>query len=152
MSEHPPLIFGEHESSEEDIDAKAAVSGTFGPRCPPKDGLLSTAPCPASDSCTAGAAIFLPPSPKRRARAAFMEKAKKDGEPLKVSMLQEGMPIRKDGLDLMRPVKKRPILVDGFAGNSAELLKRLQPGVPVKKRITPWLTAEPARMWPAAPR
>jgi hypothetical protein len=79
-----------------------------------------------------------------------MQKAKLDGVPLKVSMLsisQEEAPVPHRVLDPMMPAKKRPILTEASFGCA-----RLQPGVPVKKRITPWMLAEPIRMLPAVPR
>lgn len=144
MTEHPPLLFAASSDSDELSEDDENVP-KMGPLLP-QEALLSTAP----NSLSTSEAAWLPPSPKRRARAAFMEKAKQDRMPLKVSMLQEGAPIRKEGLDPMMPAKKRPILPERVP--SAELLRRLEPGVPVKKRITPWLTAEPARLLPAAPR
>lgn len=131
MAEHPPLFFA----------AKEEVEPSTGARLP--QALLATAPQPTT---ALGGVPRPPPSPKRRARAAVMERAREAGAPLKVSMLQDVV-TRGRKLDPTFPAKKRPILPDALPG-----LRNLQPGLPVKKRITPWLTAEPARVLPAAPR
>lgn len=135
MSEHPPLFFPNASSS--------GGEESHG------EALLSTAPQHGVDpSLVAGAGLWLPTSPKRRARAALMEKAKQEGAPIKVSMQQsEDMAaMRQRELDPMMPAKKRPIFSERLPPRA------LEPGMPVKKRITPWLVAEPMRLLPAAPR
>lgn len=149
MSEHPPLFFPAPSVSEEGEEGEAETSPLTGPLL--AQALLSTAPKQSMDpSLMAGAGLWLPTSPKRRARAAFMERAKQEGAPVKVSM--QSMPqerlasTRKLALDPTMPAKKRPILADRIPRRA------LEPGMPVKKRVSPWIVAEPQRMLPAAPR
>merc|ERR1712216_632487 len=148
MSEHPPLFFpASSASDEEEIEAEEATTLT-GPLLP--QALLSTAPEHGIDpSLVASPGLWLPTSPKRRARAAFMERAKQEGTPIKVSMQCEkevAATMRKRALDPTMPAKKRPIFSDRIP------LRALEPGMPVKKRVNPWIVAEPARVLPAAPR
>jgi len=50
-------------------------------------------------------------------------------------------------LDPMQPVKKKPLLPD-----SDQWCENLVPGEPVKKRVTPWLLADPLSTFSAMPR
>jgi hypothetical protein len=83
-----------------------------------------------------------------------MEKARQEREPLKVAMMQEpAFTVHKRRLHPEMPAKKRLIFAEGYPGASAqELVRQLQPWMPVKKRISPWLVAEPERVFPALPR
>lgn len=155
MSEHPPLFFPAPTPSDEEESGAEEAAETTGPLLP--QALLSTAPehsLPAS----LPPGLWLPTSPKRRARAALMEKAlqvwlcrralvqaKQEGAPIKVSMLSHKEVARK-ALDPNMPAKKRPIFFEKI-----ELLRAVEPGMPVKKRVTPWIVAEPERVLPAAP-
>jgi hypothetical protein len=113
--------------------------------------LLAT--LPEKDSTPSSGASWLPSSPKRRARNAVIQKAKQDGTPLKVSMLHGGMDAPRKLLDPTVPAKKKPILQEAGPGVSTQYVVRsLEPGVPVKKRITAWLVVDPVRVLPATPR
>jgi hypothetical protein len=153
MSEHPPLLFSPSDECEEKAKLQEETAMNFG-----KDRgvqsrsswkiLLATVPESKEKVATGHSREFwLPLSPKRRARAAALQKAKAEGMPLMVSMITEDAAFKRRDLDPEVPAKKRPILAESaFAPSS------LQPGVPVKKRVTPWLLAEPASVLPAAPR
>lgn len=89
----------------------------------------------------------LPPSPTRRVRSAILDKAKRDAAPLKVQMeSQVQARVMQNLLDPMQPVKKR------LPTDSLDGFPELTPGMPAKKRVTPWLLEEPARSMPAMPR
>lgn len=108
--------------------------------------VLATAPENLLDE-----ANVLPPSPTRKARTAILDKAKLNGAPLKVQM--EGhtnftaSKIVKKLLDPTQPVKKAPLLPD-----CDHWFEKLKPGEPVKKRVTPWLLADPLGSVVAMPR
>mmetsp|Transcript_17391 Transcript_17391/g.38027 ORF Transcript_17391/g.38027 Transcript_17391/m.38027 type:complete len:300 (-) Transcript_17391:96-995(-) len=80
-------------------------------------------------------------SPKRRGRAVVLAKAKRDSIPIKV-----GLPAQFDvpskTLDPSLPVKKSLAFIE-FAPASAAALWRLQPDIPVKKRVPLFLLEEP---------
>lgn len=89
----------------------------------------------------------LPPSPTRRVRTAILDKAKNDAAPLKVQMESEVQAkVLQNLLDPTQPVKKR------LPTDSLDGFPELTPGMPAKKRVTPWLLEEPARSMPAMPR
>lgn len=81
----------------------------------------------------------LPVSPNRRARLAIVNQAKRCEAPLKVQMEAEinftTFAFVKGLLDPLQPVKKKPLFNDGFQVSDS--------GEPVKKRVTPWLVADP---------
>jgi hypothetical protein len=81
----------------------------------------------------------VPVSPTRRARLAIMNQAKHCGAPLKVQMEAEinftTFVFVKGLLDPRQPVKKKPLFNDVFQISDS--------GEPVKKRVTPWLVADP---------
>lgn len=88
----------------------------------------------------------LPPSPTKRVRSAIIDQAKREAAPLKVQMeSQVQAELRENVLDPMQPVKKR--LPDSVQG-----LPKLTPGMPAKKRVTPWLLEQPVRSMPEGPR
>lgn len=113
------------------------------PLIPMTGPLLSTVPE------AVGASSDPPSIPKRPPRNDVIDDARYLGMPLKVSMLQDftGRPGR--ALDPSFPAKKKPILPEAQGG---VVQPRLRPSEPVKKRVTSWLTAEPVRVVPAAPR
>jgi len=78
-----------------------------------------------------------------------MDQAKRDEAPLKVHM-EAGIRAAKN-LDPARPAKKKPILAD-VALSSTKGFHKLKPGMPVKKRVTPWLLAEPISVLSTVPR
>lgn len=93
--------------------------------------MLATMPSPCSEiSC-------LPTSPKRRARVAILEKAKRDGLPVKVES-QFDNDFATIPLNPAVPAKKKLPFVDNLA-SSGQSMRRLKPGVPVKKHVNPWL-------------
>lgn len=98
--------------------------------------VLSTAPENMIDD-----AHVLPFSPTRRARLAIINLAKSSDSPLKVqmepdiSLTRTNITLAQALLDPMAPVKKKPIFSDDRQMSAN--------GVPVKKRVTPWLLAEP---------
>lgn len=154
MTEHPPLLFPVSRCPDVEESQTSVVEESppdaiqlMMPLAP--QTLLSTSP--PLGSRAASPVSWLPKSPKKRVCAVFMEKAKQDGLPIKISMLHGSADIQKrtPPLDPTMPVKKRPIMSGSVA---QELLDRLKPGVPVKKRVTPWILAEPMRVFPAAPR
>jgi len=149
MSEHPPLSFAVPTSSDDD-EAETSVSSATNDEAVPLAGLLlplataallSTVPLPGQR--LADTISQLPPSaPKRRHFDA--DTSLEDSTPIKVSMLQGHPAYKQLSLDPLKPAKKRPIL--------AERQRKLETREPVKKRVTPWLTAEPITVFPAAPR
>lgn len=155
MSEHPPLSFAVPTSS--DDEAEASVSSATNDEALPLAGLLlpqataallSTVPLPGQR--LADTASRLPPSaPKRRHLDATT--SLEDSTPIKVSMLQWHPDYKNLSLDPLKPAKKRPILPERSPA-VRDLLRRLETREPVKKRVTPWLTAEPITVFPAAPR
>jgi len=181
MSEHPPLSFAVPTSSDDDEAETSVSSATASPlvklhpqawsmdacrvgseeafllaaasandEAMPLAGLLlplataallSTVPPPGQR--LADATSGLPPAaPKRRILDAIT--SLEDRTPIKVSMLQGHPAYKKLSLDPLKPAKKRPIL--------AEKQRKLETREPVKKRVTPWLMAEPITVFPAAPR
>jgi len=170
MSEHPPTFHIESgtqsEESEQPKDGFRRPPGLFSPqRCRRTRGtallstaaelparrsrgilnkrvpkavvtqpVLSTAPEDLSDD-----AHVLPFSPTRRARLAIINLAKCSEAPLKVQMETDinltTTTLAKALLDPMVPVKKKPIFSDDRQMATI--------GEPVKKRVTPWLLAEP---------
>jgi len=170
MSEHPPLFHLESgansDNTEQSQDDFCRPPGLVSPqRCRRTKGttLLSTAPkLPARRSRSmlnkhAPKAVVaqpvlstapenmvddlhvLPFSPTGRARLAVINLAKRCEAPLKVQMETvtnfTTTTIARALLDPMAPVKKKPIFTDD----------RQMPviGEPAKKRVTPWLLAEP---------
>jgi len=93
---------------------------------------------------------ILPASPGRRARLAIMEKAKQDGVPLKVQPLV-AMSSSTALLDPTVPAKKKLPFPD-FANSASQSLRKLKPGLPVKKRVVPWLLEDPSSSVQATPR
>lgn len=88
----------------------------------------------------------LPPSPTRRARLAIMSQAKRCAAPLKVQMEADidlaSFTFARNLLDPLEPVKKKPLFTDvRQMSNVSE---------PVKKRVTPWLLADPEHVVDAA--
>jgi len=81
----------------------------------------------------------LPVSPTRRARLGIMNQAKRCAAPLKVEMEAEinftTFRFVKSLLDPQQPVKKKPLFNDVFQISDSHQ--------PVKKRVTPWLVADP---------
>lgn len=168
MSEHPPLFHMPESGASSDDCEEPQVRrqgefrrppGLYSPqrsRRPKGTTLLSTAPkSPArgrkgksvaeqSVLSTAPENLVphlhtLPASPNRRARLAIMSQAKRSEAPLKVQMGAEinfaAFKFAKSLLDPLEPVKKKPLFTDAHQISNA--------GEPVKKRVTPWLLAEP---------
>jgi hypothetical protein len=93
--------------------------------------MLATMPSPSSEvSC-------LPSSPNRRARLAIIEKAKRDGLPVKVES-QVGHDHATVPLNPALPAKKKLPFLDDLP-ISDQSMRSLKPGVPAKKRVSPWL-------------
>jgi len=182
MSEHPPLFFPEEGAQTTECFATPGVQPStpkpHGFKAPPGlcspqrrrtkgQSLLATAPklpsprrnrkskVPATHSVLSTApehllspSHVLPPSPTRRVRSAIIEEARRDGAPLKVQMSSETtIKVLDNLLDPTQPVKKRLIITD-----SPQDLPKLTPGMPAKKRVTPWLLEEPMCTQPAMPR
>jgi len=160
MSEHPPLFnvpLSAECSEADESQAETAKPHGFKPPpglCSPQKSrrakftaLLSTAPTPSRKQSVLATGAeqlvseshVLPASPNRRARLAAIKQAQLEEAPLKVQMESEinltKFLFMKDLLDPQEPVKKRPIFAD-----SRELSNIDEP---VKKRVTPWLLAEP---------
>jgi len=138
MTEHPSL-FPEDQGIKEDPEEEAMRK--LGPLLEPEAFLSTTPQDEKIESLRA----------KSSSNCVATMVTRPEREPLKVSMIAGGRPTKKEGLDPMVPAKKRPIMAEK-PGAAAELLRRLDLGIPVKKRVTPWLTAEPPRFLPAAPR
>mmetsp|Transcript_34328 Transcript_34328/g.61848 ORF Transcript_34328/g.61848 Transcript_34328/m.61848 type:complete len:441 (-) Transcript_34328:150-1472(-) len=89
-----------------------------------------------------------PKSPKKRAREmrdAVAAKAKREEVPLKV-WLCDSVSTRITGLDPQVPAKKRPVFGETAGPGPAAALRRLEPGMPVKKRVSKFFLEEPLMM------
>eukprot|EP00427_Karlodinium_veneficum_P008319 CAMPEP_0169085856 /NCGR_PEP_ID=MMETSP1015-20121227/13387_1 /TAXON_ID=342587 /ORGANISM="Karlodinium micrum, Strain CCMP2283" /LENGTH=264 /DNA_ID=CAMNT_0009145979 /DNA_START=164 /DNA_END=955 /DNA_ORIENTATION=+ len=71
-------------------------------------------------------------SPKRRARASVLERARDSGLPLKVSASRGDMNFTSRTLDPTMPAKKKPL------SSCDDIEMNVEPGVPMKKCVTPW--------------
>lgn len=89
---------------------------------------------------------FLPATPSRRTRAAIIEKAKRDGAPVKVEP-SAAIGCTTVSLDPAMPAKKRLPFRD-LGSSINENLRRLKPGMPLKKCVTPWLLEDPIKLAP----
>jgi len=124
------------------------------PRSPKRRAPQATAMAVMSDAetsgCGAAAGIFgtvpaaVPQSPKKRAREALFASAKREGIPLKVKLSDLEAGLRRS-MNPALPAKKRPVFAE-FAGSEAALaLRRLEPGMPVKKCVPSFLLEDPPR-------
>lgn len=104
-------------------------------------GLYGTTPKVAGMSA-------VPPSPKspkkreREIRDAVAAKAKREEMPLKV-WLCDSISALTSGLDPKVPAKKRPVFSEIAGPDVAAALRRLEPGMPVKKRVPKFFLEEP---------
>lgn len=121
------------------------------PRSPKRRMPQATAAAVMSDAETSEAPIFgtvpvaLPQSPKKRAREALFASAKRDGVPLKVKITGPREAGLRNRLNPALPAKKKPVFAE-FAGTEAAVaLRRLEPGMPVKKCVPGFLLDEPPR-------
>jgi len=123
--------------------------------------LATPSPVVGESATTPSYVSWLPISPTKQARIAFMEKAKQDGAPLKIhaNCLPETFPSQE--FELGVAAKLGPILAaeasaseaEGGSGETGALVsKTVQAGVPVKKRVTPWLFADLAFSMQEVPR
>jgi len=83
-----------------------------------------------------------PLTPKKQARDATMAKARRNGVPLKVKLPESLAPATIRGFDYLTPMKKRPVFADVAGPEPANALLRLEPGMPVKKRVPSFLLVE----------
>jgi hypothetical protein len=150
MNEAPPLIFpqdldpGRHFETSPGFPRAAVqtpsalgigLQHNIGKKTSRK-GLLATTPKIASDALN-----------DKQECAMFLARAKINRLPLKISALTSGELLPERCLDPDVPAKKRPLFLEGL-----NIACRLQPGVPAKKRVTPWMTAEPVYVVVATPR
>jgi hypothetical protein len=171
MAEHPPLLLPVppascvDDSSQSSEDEAAPCTGQLfpdAPRCtgePPDE----KASAPLTGPLISQALLSTAPQPRKGQQAIapiptaahdiLVQKAIHCGAPIKVSMSTACRTFRNPALDPSMPAKKRPILSDAALGAQVQdHLRSLERGVPVKKRINPWLIAEPLTVLPAAPR
>jgi len=118
--------------------------------------LLLPAATLCGDSETEGC-MAIPASPTLKSRLPRADDASFSfphcSTPLKVALPCEGLSVRRKALHPALPAKKRPIMPEMLQGVAFQrLLQQLDPGMPVKKRVTPWITSEPGRVLPAPPR
>jgi hypothetical protein len=107
--------------------------------------MLATAPLPNAD------VLCLPTSPNRHTRISIMEKAKRHGVPLKVEpQIDNDLPIVP--LKSALPAKKMLPFLNEVANSFDQSIRKLKPGMPVKKRVTPWLLEHSSPIVSVAPR
>lgn len=82
---------------------------------------------------------WLPVSPTKQARMAFMEKARQDGAPLKISASFTEESLSTQEFQAGAPAKLGPLLEEPCKDSLTLVSKRVQGGIPAKKRVTPWL-------------
>jgi hypothetical protein len=79
-----------------------------------------------------------PESPKKRAREATLAKAKHNGIPVKIALPANVAPVSRS-FDHTLPVKKRPVFAEALGPESVAALRKMESGMPVKKRIPTFL-------------
>eukprot|EP00427_Karlodinium_veneficum_P002152 CAMPEP_0169156962 /NCGR_PEP_ID=MMETSP1015-20121227/54322_1 /TAXON_ID=342587 /ORGANISM="Karlodinium micrum, Strain CCMP2283" /LENGTH=298 /DNA_ID=CAMNT_0009227849 /DNA_START=83 /DNA_END=976 /DNA_ORIENTATION=- len=94
------------------------------------ESMLATVPADADVSC-------LPSSPNRRTRLAIMDKAKRDGVPVKVEVQHDSV-FPAVLLNPALPAKKRLPFFEDVVISLDQNVRKLKPGMPVKKRVNPW--------------
>jgi hypothetical protein len=80
-----------------------------------------------------------------------MEKARRHGVPLKVEPLI-GNDLPSVPLKSILPAKKMLPFRDEVSDSFDQNLRKLKPGMPVKKRVTPWLLEHSSPIVSVAPR
>jgi hypothetical protein len=108
------------------------------------ESMLATVPADADVSC-------LPSSPNRRTRLAIMDKAKRDGVPVKVEVQHDSV-FPAVPLNPALPAKKRLPFFEDVVISLDQSVRKLKPGMPVKKRVNPWLLESPCANVMSTPR
>lgn len=75
---------------------------------------------------------------------ATMAKAKRIGVPLKLKLPDQLAPAAIRSFDHSTPMKKRPVFAEIAGRDPTNALLRLDPNMPVKKRVPGFLLEEPA--------
>lgn len=102
---------------------------------------LPLLPYSSASSCVSSLA-----SPKRCARDRMLTKARQDAMPVKVALPELAMLPCTKILDPTLPVKKK----SAFANSVGEVaLQKLEPSMPVKKRVSAFLLTEPPQVLPS---
>jgi len=108
------------------------------------ESMLATVPADADVSC-------LPASPNRRTRLAIMDKAKRDGVPVKVEVQHDSV-FPAVSLSPALPAKKSLSFFEDVVISLDQSVRKLKPGMPVKKRVNPWLLENPCANVKSTPR
>lgn len=82
-------------------------------------------------------------SPKKRAGEAMLAGAKRDGVPLKIRLPDDLIVKIPTSVNASLPLKKRPVFKDVAGSIPAMALRKIEPGMPVKKRVPNFIFEEP---------